>query len=514
MIDLEQIQPSSESVNLCVFVLDDCEMIRFALGQLGKLPNALKYMIVIPRKSTICQSLVDRSGVNVNVLEWRADILPLANDFFLVPSPNCFRKCFVEDDITDIYSIARALAKVTVVHGRPARVFTAGAMAGRVNEVLTQQQIQLAGYMRRVREFDDLFIFDRTVDLLTPLLTQTRYSGVIDECIGITAGYIKLPEAIVGDDEVDLFSPADELFPQVRGMRVNVVPSEMRKIDLEVAQVKGSLHDAAGTREWNAKALRAAELKKQHPFAIEHFKLGLHVMMNLPLLFFGLVNSEVSILHVDPVDPAIAFRLMTVGQIARGVRFLCAQSLIEGGLGKPYEELQARMISEFGVAGAVDFAALEKSGFVSEAKLFRGGVKFMAAVEKLRVLIEGGEDADLGAVYELDPGWGYVPLLVRLVQEGLMGEWKETGRVAKVFEDLDVKYSVAGEEAPSTQTIDGPVAKKVLVFVIGGVTEQEALVFQQLGRVAFDDKVEIHLASTNVITGSKLITQVCPSIRK
>jgi hypothetical protein len=33
--------------------------------------------------------------------------------------------------------------------------------------------------------FDSLIILDRTVDMITPLLTQLTYEGLIDELIGI-----------------------------------------------------------------------------------------------------------------------------------------------------------------------------------------------------------------------------------------------------------------------------------------------------------------------------------------
>jgi hypothetical protein len=54
---------------MCAFVLDDVQLIQLALSQLAKLPNSAKYMIVIPRKTTICQSLIDRSGLSLTVIE-------------------------------------------------------------------------------------------------------------------------------------------------------------------------------------------------------------------------------------------------------------------------------------------------------------------------------------------------------------------------------------------------------------------------------------------------------------
>jgi hypothetical protein len=389
-------------------------------------------------------------------------------------------------------------------------VFTAGATSARVAELLSQQQIQLLPHMRPIREFDDLFILDRTLDLVTPLFPQHTYGAMIDEVMGMTGGYIR-----VGDnDEVDLFSPADEIFPRVRALHYGEVMAGMVEQLRETQEVIGGLRDLVGSREWNAKALRAVELRRQQPTVRQHLTIIESIARLLPPFYIQTGNKMVGLLHGDPIDVDVAFTLMTAGHFARGISLLCAKSILDGGLGKPYEELLARMIAEWGLPGVADFAALERVGLITEAKFFGGKAKFLAAVEKLRIVIDGGDDADLGAVYAMGESWGYVPILVRLVQEGLIGEWREGGRTAKTFEQLDVKFSVVGEEAPVAQTVDGAVVKKVLVFVIGGVTEQEALVFQQLGRVAFDDKVEVHLASTNVITGSRLVMEVCPSIPK
>ena len=41
--------------------------------------------------------------------------------------------------------------------------------------------------------FDNLFIIDRTVDLITLMPTQLTYEGLIDECFGIHQATVRLP---------------------------------------------------------------------------------------------------------------------------------------------------------------------------------------------------------------------------------------------------------------------------------------------------------------------------------
>jgi hypothetical protein len=473
-------------------------------------------MIVIPRKSYLTDKLISRSGLAVTVLEWCADILPLTGDFFLVPCPTSFRKCFVEDDISDVYTITRALSKLAFAHGYPTRVFTAGGTAARVGELFAQQAAQLQAFSVSQREFDDFFIIDRTVDLMTPLLTQTTYGGLLDEYLGNHYGWVELPKGVSSSkDEADLFSPADSVFPQVRALRMDLVGVEIMPQAREAVEIAQTLQDTRGSRDWNAKALRAAELVRLQPFFALHIDLGIEIQARRSLYFTDVLNFEAEAIHGQTAHSDLAFRLMNLGETLGGLRLLCLKSVLQGGLGSStFEELEKRLLADVGVEAVADVAGLERSGLLASAKFFGGSVKLLSAVEKLKALIRGGEDAELGSCFGLDQDFAYVPLLVRLVQAGLAGEWKPGGSAAKALEQIDVRFAVTGEEAPVAQTLEGAAARRVLVFVVGGVTDSEAVIFQQLGRVAFEEKVEVHLGSTTVISGQRLIAEVCPSLRK
>jgi hypothetical protein len=48
-----------------------------------------------------------------------------------------------------------------------------------------------------VPEIDSLILIDRTTDLVTPLLTQMTYEGLVDEMFGITNSFIEIDAELV-----------------------------------------------------------------------------------------------------------------------------------------------------------------------------------------------------------------------------------------------------------------------------------------------------------------------------
>jgi hypothetical protein len=109
--------------------------------RLSNIPKYDKTLIVFPRVTTLCEAAIKTHGLpSLKLVELHLDFVPLDNWAFLVPCPRCFARCFIDSDITDIYTVARALCKLEVYLGAPARVFTVGSMATRVHAPLEQRK--------------------------------------------------------------------------------------------------------------------------------------------------------------------------------------------------------------------------------------------------------------------------------------------------------------------------------------------------------------------------------------
>ena len=58
-----------------------------------------------------------------------------------------------------------------------------------VTDMILRMRREMAGTERLISpQIDCLLLLDRNVDLLTPLMTQLTYEGLIDEIYGITNG--------------------------------------------------------------------------------------------------------------------------------------------------------------------------------------------------------------------------------------------------------------------------------------------------------------------------------------
>ena len=92
----------------------------------------------MPLISMYCQEIVTKYPQKINLLEFHLEICPLESDNFIIPSEDCFDKCFAKGDISDIYEIARAFLKLELLNGVPSRVFTFGDISYKVNNLLVE----------------------------------------------------------------------------------------------------------------------------------------------------------------------------------------------------------------------------------------------------------------------------------------------------------------------------------------------------------------------------------------
>jgi hypothetical protein len=527
---LEKLADTRQTGVIFCFALDTRDDLLLACRQLAKLPNFDKHLLVIPRVTTLCQELVEQSGVRINLIDFHLDIVPIDRYCFLVPAFQCFSRCFIESDITDLYSIARSLAKFQMIHGRPNRVFTCGSMSSRVYELLEAQKAQIGlAHFNPNTVFDELFVIDRTVDLVTPLLTQFTYAGQLDDRFGIDFGDLPLPKGLDiadpahPDEPLRTFHLCDatgEVYPAICGLPLAEVENYLRGLMNEIGDIKEKMAGSTGTSQWTIYAARAAKLLKLQHLIPVHLGL-LERVLSVGWLEYKGMSYELSLLDDGDANRDLLVKFVHAGKLIDALRLLCLDSVISRGVPqKLVQDIHRRLVYRLGLRVSQDLIGLEKCGLLKTSALLSlsRGVKFETIRKELRLLVDPkqrrsdpeGNDlgpSDVGASYD-----NYVPLLVRIVQAGLSGGWEKGGVADRILGQMDIEHAVVGEPGQAKVTADGTVAKKVLVFVIGGVTQSECLIFNQLGKIIFDDKFEFHVGSTNITSGSKIIKDVCPNV--
>lgn len=95
----------------------------------------------------------------------------------------------LENDQTCLYQVARAIVMLEDIYGRIDHVSGKGHAVKQVWDLVTKISLEPrrpdSKANRNFSTIDQLILIDRSVDLLTPMVTQLTYEGLIDELFGI-----------------------------------------------------------------------------------------------------------------------------------------------------------------------------------------------------------------------------------------------------------------------------------------------------------------------------------------
>ncbi|KAI7821112.1 Sec1-like protein [Kickxella alabastrina] len=161
---------------------------------------------LVPRRTLLCERVLEEEGVlgDITVSEYRMDFIPLEDDLLSLELPNTFKDLYLDGDFSSIQYVARAVMRLQTLYGFFPRIVGKGDFARILADSLTRMRLEMVAASNASAKntavlamssvFDSVVIIDRAVDLVTPLLTQLTYEGLISEVYGITNGFVTLPQ--------------------------------------------------------------------------------------------------------------------------------------------------------------------------------------------------------------------------------------------------------------------------------------------------------------------------------
>eukprot|EP00696_Hemimastix_kukwesjijk_P015922 gnl/Hemi2/419_TR141_c0_g2_i1.p2 gnl/Hemi2/419_TR141_c0_g2~~gnl/Hemi2/419_TR141_c0_g2_i1.p2 ORF type:complete len:283 (+),score=88.25 gnl/Hemi2/419_TR141_c0_g2_i1:147-995(+) len=155
----------------------------------------------VPRKTMICERILEEEGVygDITIGELKMDLVPCDDDLISLELDSAFRECYLDGDGTSLHYVARALMKLQTTFGIIPNIKGKGNCSKIVCDMLLRMQRELGPDEISVApEIDTLILIDRDVDLVTPMMTQLTYEGLVDEIFKIKHTYVDLPPEILG----------------------------------------------------------------------------------------------------------------------------------------------------------------------------------------------------------------------------------------------------------------------------------------------------------------------------
>jgi len=414
----------------------------------------------------MADKLLEEEGVlgDANIAELPLFFFPLEKDVLSLELEDSFKDLYLYKDPTPNFLMAKALMGIQQTHGLFPRMIGKGDNAKRVAELLTRmRQEQLAGEdaseaskmgLTPSTTTESVVIIDREVDLVTPLLTQLTYEGLIDEVFGIQNNQTDVDSTIVGAPaqaasqstsaaaaagsaqtrkrKIQLDS-SDKLFDQLRDTNFAIVGGLLHKVARRLQSDYDSRHASKTT----------AELKdfvsKLPGYQAEQASLKIHTGLTEEIIKYTGTDVFNRLLEVQQnlaagADPSSQYDGIEE-LIARDtalpdvLRLLCIYSCISGGIKtKEYDQFRRLILQGYGYQHLLTLQNLDRLQlFLSRSSPLASMIPMTGSSggagtktnytylrKQLRLIVDEVSEHDpndIAYVYS-----GYAPLSIRLVQ--------------------------------------------------------------------------------------------------
>ncbi|RCI15408.1 hypothetical protein L249_7032 [Ophiocordyceps polyrhachis-furcata BCC 54312] len=524
----------------------------------------------VPRRTLVADQLLEEAGVlgDVSISELPLFFFPLEKDVLSLELDDAFRDLYLSKDVTPNHLLARALMQIQQNHGLFPRIVGKGSNAKRVADLLCRlRQEALAGEdasktgLSPSTTNESVIIIDREVDLVTPLLTQLTYEGLIDEIFGIQNNQAKVDTAVVGAPAQSSAATSqsrkrtiqldstDKLYEQLRDTNFAVVGSLLNKVARRLQQVHSdyeSKHKTKTLAELKEFVGRLPGYQQEQQSARIHTGLAEDIIKHTRSdEFKGLLEVQQNLAAgADPSSQfdAIEELIARDTPLRETLRLLCIYSCISGGVKpKEYDIFRRLILQCYGYQHILTLRNLEKLQlFLSRYSPLAGVLPLSGGSasgpktnygllrKQLRLIVDEVQEDnpnDIAYVYS-----GYAPLSIRLVQcvlqkQQLLSMTKGNngpsaagaGAATQGWHGFDEALkNVRGPTFYETQKGEDKAVKArallagsgqkqtVFVVLVGGITFTEIAALRFLAKQE-EDRRNIVICTTSIISGNRMM---------
>ncbi|KAJ2742854.1 Vacuolar protein-sorting-associated protein 33 [Coemansia sp. BCRC 34301] len=295
-------------------------------SQRGGSASSKEYSLqLVPRRTLLCERVLEEEGIlgDITIGEYRMDFIPLEDDLLSLELPSTFKELYLDGDFSSIQHVARAIMRLQGLYGFFPRIVGKGDYAQVLADSLARMRLELvsggvsgpsSSVLAMSTVFDSLVIIDRAVDMVTPLLTQLTYEGLISEVYGISNGSVTLggvgapmtsataPSAVPGASGSGtsdtqgagkrrriMLNDNDIIYREIRGMNFAGVGALLSKISRQLQDNYESRHQAKTVQEIRSFVGKLSGLQAEHQSLKSHVSLAESILRRTQSDDFGTI---------------------------------------------------------------------------------------------------------------------------------------------------------------------------------------------------------------------------------
>jgi len=427
------------------------------------------------------------------IYNFNIDIEPLDADLYCLESDESFREIYIDKNYDSISKLAEVVLKFEAAFGKIQSKYIKGDMAKIFNDYLTLKEAEHK--LKTNEQILGMIVLDRSIDFITPLLSNYTYEGMIDEYLGINKGNITVKRSFTKsilkpdyrkkkpDDNIEypLTSDVNGFFSDLRCMHY-----------ITATNYISSINDKYVAKFDKNKEVRTTDQMVETFSSFKDFK-SIESYLNDNTNFLKLLYNEVkniddanirqhklALINGDnkKVETYYNDYISEKKDLYKILNVIILQSLIQNGI-ENYFLLKREIMNIYGYQQIFLFRNLEFLNLVKEKenitlqKLFKS--RFKQINENLNLINRNfklRETNDLSYIVE-----GYCPLTLKLIEKAGEGGWSE---IRETLNLIPGKTSIPFNEkevANPTENIN-----TIFVVFLGGITYAEIEGIRYLNR--------------------------------
>ena len=427
------------------------------------------------------------------IYNFNIDIVPIDSDLFSLESDESFREIYIDKNYDSVSQLANIVLKFEAAFGKIQNKFIKGDTSKIFNDFLSLKEEEHK--IKSNEEILGMIVLDRSIDYITPLLSNYTFEGMIDEYMGINKGNITVKRSFVksifkpehkkkkADEYIDypLTSDYNSFYCNLRCMHFRTAFNYIKGLNNYYQSI---INESKHTKKVDEMAEVFSEIKDFvfiENYINDNFKIiDLLLKETIEVDEANIRSQKLALLNEDPQNVETFYNdyISEKKDLYKILNLILLDSLTQNGI-KEYSSLKRDIMNIYGYQNIFLFRNLEELGLIKERgtkitkKIFKSNLqKINENLNLINVEFNIEKIFDLSYIDD-----GYCPLTLKLIEKAVEGGWK---RIRDTLELIPGETSIPYNEEEVTNPTEN--LNTIFVVFLGGITYAEIEGIRYLNR--------------------------------
>ena len=418
-----------------------------------------------------------------------------------------FHELYAINNYNSIFLLNRAIIKYETVFGKIKYKYYLGSLGKKLKDLLEEEEKN--ANLDEEQSTLACVLLDRSIDMITPLITNNIYEALLDDNFNINLNEINVPIKMLDSNSknntiqtIDL-SKKDKFYTNIKDYGFNQIrsylPSRLQEQNKILEESKKRTTDLVKIQE-DLKNL--TKVKEERTSLTNHINLADYIgkKERYPLSRFY-YTYEQGLLYGTIPEKFFDFIFDEIRKKSEEydiLKIICLYSIINSGYkNKIYDQLRKEFFLVYGFQELFLWRNLEKLGILKAAD---NKSIYQTILKKLNLIneeqFESKEQKDISYIYN-----GFCPIILKLLEKMLEKGW---GNIKDILKELSGEFEYPQDESEIISTKGDK--QFILLIFIGGITYGELAGVRYLNSKLRNKKFII--ITTNMINSKKLFDQM------